>query len=239
MKNVITLPNMVIRYNYLLPTEDMLLVAGGRAPAVSWLVESAIVTRKRCVWCIDHGVDICHKAGLVPQLLIGDGDSAASDSWNWAVEKGVPVEKFDVEKDYTDTQLALQRVERLPEQHYTILTGSLGGRLDHLMSNIFSFGHANILGCMADDKESVIFLKNGESVTIELTHRPTAISLLPVTDCKGVDIGGVYWPLHNAEVKQSCFCTISNELEHTPNSHSIRAAVKEGILAIYICWNEN
>ena len=51
-----------------------LLVVGGRAPEAAWLREAA---KGREVWAVDHGLDACLAAGIRPQRLIGDGDSAA------------------------------------------------------------------------------------------------------------------------------------------------------------------
>ena len=50
----------------------------------------------------------------------------------------VLIKKFNPEKDFTDTQLALQQASSADESNYAILTGCFGGRMDHLFSNIFS-----------------------------------------------------------------------------------------------------
>lgn len=233
MRNEIFLPNLSITYNFRLPPDNLLLISGGRAPDSNWLRSVA-----NCpIWCIDHGIDACREADLVPERLIGDGDSASSDNWNWAIEQHIPIEKFNPEKDFTDTQLALDRAMAL--DCYVILTGSLGGRLDHLMSTLFTFGYADVIGCMADERECVIILNDKQGATLSFDKQPKAISLLPLTDCSDVSIYGVHWPLSGVEISQSQFYTISNELSHEKDAREITVQNGSGLLGVYICWNED
>ena len=52
--------------------------------------------------------------------------------------------------------------------------------------------------------------------------------------CHGVSIDGVHWPLNNATLYQSFPNAVSNRIE----SDYINASLNEGILAIYICFDE-
>ena len=111
-----------------------LLVVGGRAPEAAWLREAA---KGREVWAVDHGLDACLAAGIRPQRLIGDGDSAAPAAWQLAKEQHIPIEQFPVEKDDTDTQLAL-KLAREAGFPAAIVTGAFGGRFDHALSTVTS-----------------------------------------------------------------------------------------------------
>lgn len=233
MRNEIFLPNLSITYNFRLPPDNLLMVSGGRAPSADWLRSVA-----NCpIWCIDHGIDACRDAGLIPERLIGDGDSASTTNWDWAISQNIPIEKFQPEKDFTDTQLALDRATVL--DRYVILTGCFGGRLDHLMSTLFTFGYADVIGCMADEKECVVTLNDRQGVTLSFNEPPKAISLLPLTDCTGVSIYGVHWPLESAVIHQSQFYTISNELDHKKDAREITVQNGTGILGVYVCWDED
>ena len=230
-KNAISLPEVYAGYSAPLPTGELLLAGGGRAPAPNWLCQAA---SGRQLWCIDRGIDCCHRAGLVPLRLIGDGDSATEQSWQWAEENKVPIAKFPVKKDYTDTQLALEMAAA--EQKYVVLTGAMGGRFDHAYSTIFSFGHSNIQGCIADEQEAVFFLRGNEKISLTFQKHAKAISLLPLTAAaSGVTIQGVYWPLQDAELTQELPYAVSNEAD----GEKITIALADGILAVYICWQEN
>lgn len=230
-KNAMSLPEVYVGYSAPLPPGELLLAGGGRAPASNWLCQAA---SGRQLWCIDRGIDCCHRAGLVPLRLIGDGDSATEQSWQWAEENKVPIAKFPVKKDYTDTQLALEMAAA--EQKYVVLTGAMGGRFDHAYSTIFSFGHSNIQGCIADEQETVFFLRGKEKITLTLRRHARAISLLPLTAAaSGVTIQGVYWPLQDAELTQGLPYAVSNEAA----GEKISIALDNGILAVYICWQED
>ncbi len=59
------------------------------------------------LWAVDSGVDPCFEAGILPDKLVGDGDSASPEAWQWAVDNGSDVSKFNRDKDLTDFQIAL------------------------------------------------------------------------------------------------------------------------------------
>ncbi len=229
-KNEIILPDVHVNYDNPLPPGELLLAGGGRAPAADWLCQAA---RGRQLWCIDRGIDCCHRAGIVPLRLIGDGDSATAEAWQWAAANRVPIEKFPVQKDYTDTQLALDMAAA--EQKYVVLTGAMGGRFDHAYSTIFSFGHSRLHGCIADEQEAVFFLRGNEKISMTFQKHAKAISLLPLTaKASGVTIQGVYWPLQEAELTQGLPYAVSNEA----TEEKISIALSCGILVVYICWQE-
>ena len=233
MKNSAIIPEARIEYKDKLITRTLLMIGGGKAPKPEWLS----MTRFLCdgLWCIDHGADAAMDAGLVPELLIGDGDSSSDTAWKWAEDNRAEILRFNPEKDYTDTQLALDRAKGLDNNSFVILTGCFGGRLDHLYSTLFSFCHTDICGIMADSAELVVPLKAGDIITLEPLKKPFAISLLPISEkASGVTISGVHWPLNNATLTQAMPYAISNEIE----GHSISVKVGDGCVALYICWQE-
>ena len=233
--NSLYLPPCTIQTSFALPAKRLLLVLGGRAPATSWLQQMG---RNLPVWAIDHGLDACRAASIVPQRLIGDGDSAHPDSWDWAKKQGVPIDKFQREKDDTDTQLALRTASEAAHGQATLLlTGAFGGRFDHAYSTIFSASRAQVPVVLADEKEACCFLHAGESLRITCKQHPKAFSLLPLTDAvTGVTLQGAHWPLADATLTQACPNAISNEMESADNVLSL--SIRSGILAVYCCWQE-
>ncbi len=227
--NSLYLPPCTIQTSFALPAKRLLLVLGGRAPATSWLQQMG---RNLPVWAIDHGLDACRAASIVPQRLIGDGDSAHPDSWDWAKKQGVPIDKFQREKDDTDTQLALRTASEAAHGQATLLlTGAFGGRFDHAYSTIFSASRAQVPVVLADEKEACCFLHAGESLRITCKQHPKAFSLLPLTDAvTGVTLQGAHWPLADATLTQAY------ELESADNALSL--SIRSGILAVYCCWQE-
>ena len=236
MSQFFTLPQLTASFTSARPQTEVLLVAGGRAPAAAWLQKASCA---RDIWCADSGIDACRRAAAVPVHLVGDGDSASSEGWQWGMQLGIPVDRFSPKKDLTDTQLALQKISETYQSATVILTGVWGGRFDHAFSNIFSLAGARQLGlygCAADEKEILLLLTGPDAVAIETATRPTAISLLPLSgECQGVSIHGVYWPLEEVALTKSLPYAISNEL--TPTGKNFQVSVQAGCLGVYLHWD--
>ena len=208
------------------PNAEILLIAGGRRPNLNFF---KTISQGRKIFCIDKGIEICRDCNILPEILIGDFDSAESAAVNWAIENKIPLKNYPVEKDFTDTQIAL---EILPKNIPAIVTGIFGGRFDHLFSNVFTCAnYQNIL--LADEREIIFYVKGGESVEVNFFENPMAVSLLPITEiCEGVTTKNLHWELSNATLKQNLPNTISNRAENS----KIKISVERGTLAIYFCF---
>ncbi len=212
--------------------EVVVLVAGGRPPAADWLKEAAAGRR---VWCADRGAAACRRADVVPHRLLGDLDSAEPEDWNWAGAAGARTTRFPSEKDLTDTQLALEDIKSCQPSAFVLLTGGLGGRLDHLFSALFSLAWSGLSGCLADEKEVLFCLEGPAVVELRPVTPPLALSLLPLTPAaEGVTLTGVHWPLEAARLSQSEPYAVSNRLQDGP----CRLSLKKGRLGLYLCWRE-
>ena len=190
--------------------EKIVVVAGGRMPEENWL--KAVAGAKR-IFCADHGIDYCCKAGILPEILFGDKDSGCVENWQHAEKAGTDIRLYGREKDDTDLQLLLRDI---PPESFVLATGIWGGRFDHLYANIFSLWackkqkEATVI--LADHEEVMVLLGQGESVTFTPGKLPTEISLLPFTEENIVSICGVKWPLNKAVLTQNRPYAISNEL---------------------------
>lgn len=237
MNKSLELPQLTANFNYNLPEKQIILVSGGNPPSESWLREAST---QREIYCADHGIDICKKADIKPSHLIGDGDSASTESWQWAKDNNVLIAKFPVKKDVTDTQLAFQMISDKYPSATVIFTGAWGGRFDHAFSSIFSFKGMftpNFRGCIADQNEILFILKDDEHLTLHLKEQPKAISLLPISDiCTGVSITGVYWPLDKVMLNNNLPYAISNEVNGKEDT--IWISQKKGILGVYLHWDK-
>lgn len=214
--------------------EACLLVSGGRAPEGSWLQKMAA---GHDVWAVDHGLDACRKANILPDRLIGDGDSAKPASWQWAKEHGVPIAKFPVEKDDTDTQLALKMAKDAGFPA-ALVTGAFGGRFDHALSTMMSCAFAPLPCLVSDERETMLFVHAGEALILTPKITPKAISLLPFTAvCEGVTLQGTHWPLQNATLTQQSMRAVSNVLEKGHDSLTI--SLQDGLLGLCFVWQES
>ena len=208
------------------PNAEILLVAGGRRPNLNFF---KTIAQGRKIFCIDKGIEICRDCNILPEILIGDFDSAESAAVNWAIENKIPLKNYPVEKDFTDTQIAL---EILPKNIPAIVTGIFGGRFDHLFSNVFTCAnYKNIL--LADEREIIFYVSGGESVEVNFFQMPLAVSLLPITEnCEGVSTENLHWELSNATLKQNLPNAVSNRADNS----KIKISVKRGTLAGYFVF---
>ena len=230
---ILQLPQLCLQGALSCFQQACLLVVGGRAPEVEWLRKAS---DGRIVWAVDHGLDACLAAGIVPQRLIGDGDSAAPAAWHFAEKKGIPIEKFPPEKDDTDTQLAL-RIAKEAGFPAAIVTGAFGGRFDHALSTVMSCAFAPLPCLLADEREALFFVHSDETITFTPAKEPKAISLLPFTPrCYGVDLTGTHWPLHGATLEASSMRAVSNVL--AAGSRALTVSLQSGLLGVYFVWHE-
>lgn len=209
---------------------DFLIVAGGRKPDITWLSNVSISKK---VYCADKGAAYCLDADIIPVEIYGDCDSTAIDVYKRAELLGSKIYYFNPAKDDTDLMLLLKN---LPEGDI-IATGIWGGRFDHLYSNVYSLlSVKNKRQCqvvMADEKELMLFINDGESVEIKLNKVPKAVSILPLSSLVNVDISGVRWPLHKAELQQLHPYAISNEVF---NDNRFSCCCYTGSIGLYIHW---
>ena len=213
-------------------TQEILFISGGRPPSREFFLE---VASGRKLFCIDKGIELCKACKVIPNILIGDFDSANQSAVKWARAKNIPVEKYPADKDFTDTQLALSRAAEIFGEHVAILTGCFGGRVDHLYSTIFSCAAANQKIFLADEREIIFYLRGGESATINFFKKPLAVSLLPMTStCAGVSTKNLHWELNGATLTQNFPNATSNRIDND----KIFISLGRGTLAIYFCFDE-
>ena len=120
--------------------------------------------------CIDRGSLFLLENGLPLNMAVGDFDSVSQETFTDIKEKAELLIIAHPEKDDTDTELALKEVfARFPEAEVTIF-GAFGGRMDHLLSNIFLPSDPDIAPFM-----SQIALRDQQNM---LTYRPAGRHLI-------------------------------------------------------------
>ena len=173
----------------------------------------------------DGGYTACRRAGVEPQLLLGDFDSLAE------VPALPHVERVPVEKDDTDTLAAVKLgLERGCTDFY--LYGGTGGkRLDHTLANLQTLLYLRRRGArgyLYDDEFVWTALEN-ESLTVEKTVEWGLLSVFCLGDrAEGVYESGVQYPLTDAVLTAEFPLGVSNHiLEDTA-----RIRVNRGALAV-------
>ena len=144
----------------------------------------------------DKGYAHAEKLGVVPDLVIGDFDSYGGD-----VPEGMNVIALPTAKDDTDTGYAVNHAISLGYDEI-IISCALGGRPDHMYSNIQSLCHAANAGAATRiiSGNAIIHAVCGEPLIIE--KRPGwEFSVFAFSDrCTGVNITGAGYPLSDVEL---------------------------------------
>lgn len=88
----------------------------------------------------DGGARHCSALGLTPHMAVGDFDSLTTTELETLEQQGVKLNRFPLDKDETDLELALLEAARRGAEAITIF-GALGGRLDMTLANLQLLTH--------------------------------------------------------------------------------------------------
>lgn len=158
----------------------------------------------------DSGYKNAAKMGAVIDFAVGDFDSFPECE----IGKGTEIITVPAEKDFTDTQLAVD-VALSKEATDIVIIGGLSGRLDHTISNlgILEKLYATGIRAIFTDGNNRVRYINGTSELIPRSHF-RYFSLLAVDDkVKGVSVEGGKYPLKNARLSRTNQFAVSNEIE--------------------------
>jgi thiamine pyrophosphokinase len=156
----------------------------------------------------DSGMAHARLLGLAPELWVGDFDSSGSELEH--EYSHVARQIFPAEKDATDGDLAISEAFRRGATAL-ILVGGFGGQFDH------SLAHAAMLLAMAK-REIECMISSGHEEAHPLSfelHIPgiapgSRLSVVPMSDIKGLTMRGVKWPLEHKNVPFGSTLTLSN-----------------------------
>jgi len=172
---------------------------------------------------IDGGVAWFRARGVVPCLLVGDGDSSAADDRDWARERGTEIQLVSSDKDYTDFDLALEVCERRGMNAATVI-GALGGRMDQQLGVFGSLlRHPTLQTIVCDARQFVVPVFAGTTYTCtEEIATFGVVALEPAV----VTVINARWPLDSAKLEPLSTWGISNE----PQGGQPRVEVEAGVV---------
>ena len=173
----------------------------------------------------DAGYRTCRQVGIVPDLLLGDFDSMdqPADFAN--------VERSPVEKDDTDTMLAVRTGLARGCTEFYIYGGTGGKRLDHTLANLQTLlflRRRGARGWLYGDDFVWTVIEN-ESLTVEKTVEWGLFSAFCLGDrAEGVDEVGFQYPLSGAVLTPEFPVGVSNHIMESTASITVR----RGVMAI-------
>ena len=169
----------------------------GAAPLDSRKIFKEFDPRHYYVICADAGYETALKAGVQPDLIVGDFDSAKEPP-----PKTVKCVNLPVDKDVTDTMFAVMKGFNLGLRSFLLL-GCLGGkRFDHTLANLEVLqyirergGH----GIMADDRTKIFLLQDEKLKMTSMTGATVSVFPYNGSTCM-VSYTGLKYPLNRGQL---------------------------------------
>jgi len=173
----------------------------------------------------DAGYRVCQQLGITPDLLLGDFDSMEQPSDFSAVLR-VPVEKDD-----TDTMLAIKTALEQGCDTVYLYGGTGGKRLDHTLANLQSLLYLRRRGArgyLYDDDFLWTVIEN-ETLTLQREVDWGLVSAFCLGDAaRGIDMAGLQYPLADAELTPEFPLGVSNHIIAPVANITVRS----GVLAV-------
>lgn len=161
----------------------------------------------------DGGLRHIDALGLQPHRLVGDLDSLEPGRLAELEAAGVRIDRYPVEKDESDLELALTSLAAEGCQEIRVVA-ALGGRLDQTLANIYLLdlpGLETIDVHLDDGREEILIIR--DSAVVSGTPGDT-LSLLAMDGCtKGIVTRGLKYPLTNESLCPNRTRGISNVME--------------------------
>jgi thiamine pyrophosphokinase len=172
----------------------------------------------------DGGARFLLRAGLLPDVLVGDFDSLDEPQVETLAAAGVRVVRHAVRKDFTDTEAALVEAAAWGAGE-VVLAGALGGGLDHLLGNVAALRGAARRGCAARIAAPHLTL---DVLTAPASMALTApvgarFSVIALSDEAVVSLAGGDYPLERGVVSAAGCLGIGNVVARRPASVELHA----------------
>lgn len=178
---------------------------------------------------VDAGADRLAQAGFMPDCAVGDFDSAPPPTC-------AEILRLPAEKDDTDLEAALMHIlprYQAAELKRILILGALGGgRLDHLLANVWLAHQARFAPYLPllhfiERHNSLRFLNSG-SHCIRRERNHSYLSFIGLTPLRGLSLAGVKYPLHQADYSHPT-ALISNEFT---GGGAMHCTLQNGLLAV-------
>ena len=177
------------------------------------------------VLAADAGYQICRRENIVPDLLLGDFDSMDQPA------DFDHVHRVPVEKDDTDTMLAVKTALEQGCDTVYIYGGTGGKRLDHTLANLQTLLYIRRRGArgyLYDDDFVWTAIEN-ETLTVERTVEWGLLSVFCLgAPASGIDERGVQYPLTKASLTAEFPLGVSNHILE----EKARITVRKGALLV-------
>lgn len=172
----------------------------------------------------DAGYLNVQKAGLRPDVIIGDFDSSEKPNTD------TPIETFPILKDDTDTMLAIKYGFNSGYKRFAIYGGLGGERTDHTIANIQSLAYIvdhGGEGFLVGENETFALIKNS-SITLHSEKGKTLSVFAYGRIAEGISIKGAVYETDNLTLTPFFPLGVSNKFKE----NTATVGVKNGCILI-------
>lgn len=204
-----------------------LIMANGEYGDSDWYRQRA--QKYELVICADGGANKARELDIIPDMIVGDMDSIEEKQRSSMERDGVKFCAFSSEKDFTDTQLAMDIAEKTGTKSI-LVWGGIGSRLDHSLANILSavsFAKKGI-HIQFESPTLTVYLVI-DNLTIEGNIGDTVSVLALGERASGVSLKGFKYPLDEVILDANLPIGVSNILMKT----EANIKVNSGVLAVF------
>ena len=164
------------------------------------------------IFCADGGADYAFRYKVEPDYIIGDMDSVSADILDFYKERGINIERYSPEKDYTDFELILQRIGDYEKGKGIsfdgiYVFGGLGKRTDMTLNNLHLLEKYTRLVFFSGDEE--IFYRD-EAFSLK-GREGYGFSIIPLSEkIEELSLKGFKYELENTDVERKSSRLVSN-----------------------------
>lgn len=162
----------------------------------------------------DRGMEFLKEAGICPDEIVGDFDSAADGMLEFFSGKHILIRKFRPQKDATDMEIAMETAIERGSTSITVF-GATGSRMDHVLGSLRNLTiplKAGVECCIIDKNNRIRLVDH----SLELKREEqfgTYISLLAFGGAvEGLSLTGFFYPLTEYRLEADSALGVSNEM---------------------------
>ncbi|MCG1008683.1 thiamine diphosphokinase [Salinicoccus sp. ID82-1] len=172
----------------------------------------ALKERQGEAWTgVDRGVYLLLLEDITPHYTYGDFDSVSSAEWKY-IEERLAVTPVPSRKDDTDLEMCLRDLVLRGYSSIDVY-GATGGRLDHMIGNIFMLMHGDFreADIRIIDRQNVMQRLEAGSHHVEKAAGMKYVSFIPYVEGTELTLSGFEYNLERRRLSLGATLTISNE----------------------------
>jgi thiamine pyrophosphokinase len=171
----------------------------------------------------DGGANSLAEIGDPYDVVLGDFDSVRPEARKLA-RREIHLE----DQSKTDGEKLFDWVVAAGQKHITVV-GAEGGSPDHFWGVFHSFIRSDIKIFLGFQRGLGWVLRPGDVLDVP-TRLGQRVSLMPLVQCRGVELTGVEWPLGSVELALGQLVSVSNKA----TGDQVQVRIEEGYAWLYV-----